>query len=88
PRQSVLILIVADLSPRSSRYTLSQFKQPGFSKTDLNITYNAPEKRYYVQLFLKNLENELTVSQAQGGRLANVQFEQPRTYGVRAGFKF
>lgn len=68
--------------------TLSQFKQPGFSKTDLNITYNAPEKRYYVQLFLKNLENELTVSQAQGGRLANVQFEQPRTYGVRAGFKF
>ncbi|CCA90673.1 TonB-dependent receptor (plasmid) [Novosphingobium sp. PP1Y] len=68
--------------------TLSQFKQPGYSKTDLNITYNAPEKRYYVQLFLKNLENKLSVSQAQGGRLANVQFEQPRTYGVRAGFKF
>lgn len=68
--------------------TLSQFKQPSYTKTDLTLTYDAPEKRYYVQAFLKNLENELTVSQAQGGRLANVQFEQPRTYGVRLGFKF
>lgn len=68
--------------------TLSQFRQPSFTKTDVTLTYNAPEKRYYVQGFVKNIENELTISQAQGGRLANVQFEQPRTYGVRAGFKF
>ena len=70
------------------------FRQPSFTKTDLTVTYNAPGDRFYIQGFVKNLENAITLSSA--GMSANFPaftdglafFGDPRTYGVRAGFKF
>lgn len=70
------------------------FRQPSFTKTDLTLTYNAPNDRFYIQGFAKNLENAITLGSA--GLSANfpqftdgnAQFADPRTYGVRAGFKF
>jgi iron complex outermembrane receptor protein len=32
------------------------FRQPGYSKTDISITYNSPDKKYYVGAFGKNLK--------------------------------
>jgi iron complex outermembrane recepter protein len=67
---------------------LSQYRQPSFTKTDLTLTYNAPEDRFYIQGFVKNLENEITLAAASSGLGASATIEEPRTYGVRAGFKF
>jgi iron complex outermembrane recepter protein len=87
--------LVADASVRSrSRYDLTDlanyayFFQPAHTKTDLSLTYNAPDDRFYVGAFVENLENELVVTSATTGGFGSVTFSDPRTFGVRAGFKF
>jgi iron complex outermembrane recepter protein len=87
--------VVADASLRSrSRYDLTDlanyayFFQPAHTKTDLSLTYNAPEDRFYVGAFVENLENNLVVTSATTGGFGSVTFSDPRTIGVRAGFKF
>jgi iron complex outermembrane recepter protein len=67
---------------------LGQFHQPSFTKTDLTLTYKAPEDRFYIQAFAKNIENEITLASASSGLGAAATPEEPRTYGIRAGFKF
>ncbi len=87
--------VVADASLRSrSRYDLTDlaqyayFFQPAHTKTDLSLTYSAPEDRFYVGAFVENLENDLVVTSATTGGFGSVTFSDPRTYGIRAGFKF
>jgi iron complex outermembrane receptor protein len=87
--------LVADASIRArSSYELTDlanyayFQQPAHSKTDLSLTYTAPEGRFYLGAFVENLENNLVVTNAGTGGFGNVTFSDPRTYGVRAGFKF
>lgn len=65
-----------------------QFRQPSFHKTDLTLTYTAPEGRFYLQAYLKNLENEITLSTASAQNGTSAAFADPRTYGLRAGVKF
>ncbi|MBO9695149.1 MAG: TonB-dependent receptor [Sphingopyxis sp.] len=65
-----------------------QFRQPSFHKTDLTLTYTAPEDRFYLQAYAKNLENEITLSTASAQNGTSAAFADPRTYGVRAGVKF
>jgi iron complex outermembrane recepter protein len=67
---------------------LAQYRQPSHSKTNLSLTYKAPDDRYYVQGFLQNLENEITLAAASSGLVSSATIEEPRTFGVRAGFKF
>jgi iron complex outermembrane receptor protein len=67
---------------------LSQFRQPGYTKTNLTLTYKAPDDRFYIQGYLNNLENEITLAAAASGLGASATIEEPRTYGIRAGFKF
>ena len=64
------------------------FYQPAATKTDINVTYRAPEERFYIAAFAENLENNLVVTGASTGLFGAVTFADPRTYGVRAGFKF
>jgi iron complex outermembrane recepter protein len=64
------------------------FQQPGYSKTDASITYNAPDDRFYIAGFVENLENNLVVTGAGVGAFGSVTFSDPRTFGVRAGVKF
>lgn len=68
--------------------TLNQFRVPGYTKTDLLLAYNAPGDRWHVQAFAKNLEDNIVVTTAATGTFATAQLADPRTYGVRAGFKF
>ena len=78
----------------SSRYELTDkgnyayFYQPAFHKTDLSLTYEAPEGRYYIGAFVRNLENEITVTQASAGFFGTVGFADPRQFGMRVGAKF
>ncbi|MGC4252498.1 MAG: TonB-dependent receptor [Sphingobium sp.] len=67
---------------------LSFFRQPSFTKSDATLTYTAPEGRYYVQGFIRNIENNITISSASTGIVSLANIEEPRAYGVRAGVKF
>jgi iron complex outermembrane receptor protein len=67
---------------------LSQFRQPSYTKTDVTFTYRAPGESWYIQGFAKNLEDSITISAAASGIVAGIEIDEPRTYGVRAGFKF
>jgi iron complex outermembrane receptor protein len=67
---------------------LSQFRQPHYTKSDVTVTYNAEDERWYLQGFVKNIENEITLGFAGSGLGPGAIFEQPRTYGVRAGTTF
>ena len=64
------------------------YRQPSFSQTDLTLTLNAPERRWYLQGFAKNLENNVIINDVGSGTFQSVSVNEPRTYGVRAGFKF
>ena len=68
--------------------TLNQFRQPSYTKTDAFLTYNAPDKAWFVQGYIRNIENNVIVSGASSGTFAGVTLADPRTYGVRAGVKF
>jgi iron complex outermembrane receptor protein len=61
------------------------FIQPSFTKTDATITYNAPDDRFYVQGFIANIEDTVTVNSVS--TFNNSTFGDPRTYGIRVGFK-
>jgi iron complex outermembrane recepter protein len=87
--------VVADASIRArSQYDLTDlanyayFYQPAHTKTDLSLTYNAPSDRFQVGVFVENLENNLVATTAGTGGFGTVTFSDPRTYGIRAGFKF
>jgi iron complex outermembrane receptor protein len=65
-----------------------QFEYPSYHKTDLSVTYTSPEGAWYFQVFGKNLEDELTLFDISSFGVPNVIPNDPRTYGVRAGFRF
>lgn len=65
-----------------------QFRVPGFVKTDLLVVYRAPRERWYLQGFVNNIENRITVTYIAVSGLANAQFADPRTFGGRVGVKF
>ncbi len=79
---------VSDSFFLASLPTRKQFRVPGYTKTDLVLTYNAPGKSWYLQGYLKNIENNVVVSSVATGNFALVNYMDPRTYGVRAGVKF
>lgn len=79
---------VSDSYRLAALSTLNQFRVPGFTRTDVALTYNAPGNRWYVQAFGRNLENAIVVTTASSGVFATASVADPRTYGVRAGFKF
>jgi len=67
----------------------TQFKQDAFSKSDLTLTYTAPSDQWYVQGFVKNIENKSTMTALFTVNGANYTYlSEPRTVGVRAGVKF
>jgi iron complex outermembrane recepter protein len=73
---------------------VSQFRQPSFTKTGLSVTYTAPDSKWYLQGYANNLENTIVVNRTgvsiafPGLNGGTAGFDDPRTFGVRAGFKF
>ncbi|MDO6414039.1 TonB-dependent receptor [Sphingomonas sp. BIUV-7] len=68
--------------------TRNFYTQPSFTKTDATLTYNAPGKRWYIQGFVKNIENTISIATIAVGTRSSVQVAEPRTYGLRAGVTF
>ncbi|QUD89641.1 TonB-dependent receptor [Phenylobacterium montanum] len=93
--------LIANVRTRySDRYAMistalrAQFWQPGFTKTDLSLTYSAPGDVWYLQGFVRNLEDSINVTNVAVTTNVNaftngtVNFGDPRTWGVRFGAKF
>jgi iron complex outermembrane recepter protein len=87
--------LIGDASIRSrSSYELTDlaayayFRQPAHTKTDLSLTYKAPDDRFYIAAFAENLENDIVVTSVTTGANGSLTFGDPRTFGVRGGFKF
>lgn len=82
----------------SSSYQLSnfavlkpiQYTQPSFTRTDINITYTAPQEKWCVQGYARNLENRNVATGFAFSSLtgSNFSLADPRTIGIRAGMKF
>lgn len=79
---------VSDSYMLSALATLNQFRVPGSTRSDASLTFNAPSDRFYVQGFVKNIEDAVVVTTVATGTFATANFADPRTYGVRAGVKF
>ncbi|MFM5923212.1 MAG: TonB-dependent receptor domain-containing protein, partial [Novosphingobium sp.] len=76
----------------TGKYSITQFGAapvqyftPAHSSSSASITYNAPGKQWYIQGFVKNIENFIEIRAATSD---NVTPGDPRTFGVRAGVKF
>jgi iron complex outermembrane receptor protein len=75
-------------------------QQPAFWKSDLSLGYRAPENRWNISIWARNLEDRATYSAFTPSQLrvagnpnpigaySNVYIDAPRTYGVRAGITF
>jgi iron complex outermembrane recepter protein len=68
--------------------TLNFYEQPSYTKTDVTLTYNAPQDVWYLQAFARNLEDSIVVTTVAVGVRSSVQISDPFTYGLRAGFNF
>lgn len=69
----------------------ANFRQPSQMKTDVTVTYNSENRDWYVQGFVKNIEDAITVSNATSSsdyNTGSVSFADPRLFGVRFGYKF
>jgi iron complex outermembrane receptor protein len=72
----------------------AQFIQPAFTKTDLRVRYTAAGQHWYLEGFVKNIENTVEVTyinSAPGWPDLNngtLSIGDPRTFGFRAGVKF
>ena len=70
----------------------SNLRQDGFTKTDVSLTYYAPNSKWDIALYGNNVENVATIaSVGETGRpypFAGVAYvERPRLYGVRFHIK-
>ncbi len=76
--------------PGAPTYTATSFVQPSRTKTDFSLTYAGVNDRWNVQAFVKNIENKTSMTSlttvAQGAEY--VYQSDPRTYGMRASYKF
>lgn len=75
----------------SSSYYISdpsagiRYQQPSFHKSDAHVTYRTADDKHFVQVYVKNIENEITIESRVPSSL---QIGDPRTFGVRFGTQF
>lgn len=65
-------------------------EQKGFTKTDARITWESEDRALNAQIFVQNIENEATLGRITVRANGEIQgtFADPRTYGVRVGYRF
>ncbi len=72
----------------------AQFWQPAYTTTDFSLRYNAPNDRWYLEGYVRNIEDKIAVTYVNtspGWPTLNdgtVNTSDPRTYGLRVGTKF
>ena len=64
-----------------------QYTVPSHTTTDATLTYTAPNARWMVQAYVKNIENFISVNGVNTFGFVTA-LGDPRTFGLRAGVKF
>ncbi len=93
-------LVFNIFSKYSSSYLLSdiqnaiQYTQKGFTRSDLTVTYNIKGGNYYIQGYVKNVEDQVQMIASPGNYnaavplSASVAISEPRIMGIRFGAKY
>lgn len=77
-----------------SEGAIANFVQPAFHKTDMSVTFNPVDREWYIQGYVKNIEDEITLSNADLARDfpsaagGEASLSDPRTMGIRFGLEF
>jgi iron complex outermembrane receptor protein len=69
----------------SDTSSMVRYRQPSFHKSDVMLGYTTPDGKLTVQVFGKNLENEITIESHVPGSFF---VGDPRTYGARLNYTF
>ena len=78
----------------SGKYLLSpaapNIEQDSYFKTDARIAWTSADRHLSAQIFVENIENEATLGRITVSANGQIQgtYDDPRTYGVRLGFRF
>jgi iron complex outermembrane recepter protein len=73
----------------TSDYILAvQYRQPAYTRTDMTLTYTDASGHYYLQGFVRNLENKVQLLTAEGQGNDDAAVSEPRMFGVRLGFNY
>jgi iron complex outermembrane recepter protein len=77
----------------SGKYLLSasvpNFQQEAYAKVDLRLTYRDADNNFSVQAFVQNLTQKATLGRVTTATLsASGTYSDPRTYGLRVGYRF
>ena len=101
PRVSTHIETMSYLNLYNDRGTFGgqndPFIQKAYTRTELGVVYTAPDKRYTLEAFVKNLEDNRIKTEADSQTIGSGLsrqlipyglYEAPRTVGVRAAAKF
>jgi iron complex outermembrane receptor protein len=63
--------------------------QEAYAKIDARLTFRSADDQFSVQAFVQNLTNKATLGRITTGTLsAQGTYSDPRTFGVRAGYRF
>ncbi len=65
-------------------------KTKSYTKTDIRLTYVSGDDRITLQAYVENLEDHAVLNRTAIGanRSINASYALPRTYGIKAGYKF
>jgi iron complex outermembrane receptor protein len=77
----------------SDEYLLSastpNVTQEAYAKIDARVTFRTADDNFSIQAFVQNLTNKATLGRITTGTLsAQGTYSEPRTYGVRVGYRF
>lgn len=62
-----------------------QHRQQAYTRSDADLTYTSANDYYWVQLFVKNIENKVQITSVGGNMDAGIT--EPRYFGVRFGIR-
>jgi len=101
PRVSTHIETMSYLNLYNDRGTFGgqtdPYVQKAYTRTELGIVYTAPDRRYTIEAFCRNLEDGRIKTEADTTTIGSgltrklvptALYEAPRTVGVKAGVKF
>ncbi|MEE4454343.1 TonB-dependent receptor [Novosphingobium resinovorum] len=60
----------------------SNSHRPGYTRTDLNLTYSDADDRWSIGAFVKNIENSWIVTLKANTQVGDYALQPPRTYGL------
>ncbi|MYM83374.1 TonB-dependent receptor [Duganella sp. FT50W] len=62
-----------------------RYRQPSYRKSDIGVTYTSPTQSHYLQAYVRNIENSITLDSLVPSGFG---IGAPRTFGLRAGTQF